>query len=272
MQRPSQPSYTTSTASFLAALSTQFDVIGALVIRELHTRFGRDNIGYLWVVVEPMLLAIAVTSFHVSSGSHIEFGMATAPFWIAGYTPYIMFRSVVGRAESAIEANRSLLYHRAVTLPDVLIARALIEGAATVSAMMLLTSGCWMLGLGGWPERPLLFLSGIGLLLWFSFALSLLVAALGEVKPTAGRLVHPAVYITLPLSGAFFLLKWVPEPFRDYLTWVPLTSMFEMIREGQFAIFDSAYVFPLYAAGWSLALTFAGLVSIRSVRRGMHLE
>jgi len=29
----------------------QARVIGALMIRELNTRFGRDNIGFLWIMV-----------------------------------------------------------------------------------------------------------------------------------------------------------------------------------------------------------------------------
>src|SRR5580692_536067 len=38
----------------------QVRVLGALIVRELHTRFGRDNIGFLWFIVEPMLLAVGV--------------------------------------------------------------------------------------------------------------------------------------------------------------------------------------------------------------------
>jgi capsular polysaccharide transport system permease protein len=33
------------------ALDVQRRVIGALIMRELHTRFGRDNIGYAWIFV-----------------------------------------------------------------------------------------------------------------------------------------------------------------------------------------------------------------------------
>jgi ABC-type polysaccharide/polyol phosphate export permease len=32
----------------------QVRVIGALMLRELTTRFGRENIGFLWIMVEPM--------------------------------------------------------------------------------------------------------------------------------------------------------------------------------------------------------------------------
>ena len=38
-----------SNQSFYRSLTLQLDVIGALVMRELHTRFGRNNIGYLWL-------------------------------------------------------------------------------------------------------------------------------------------------------------------------------------------------------------------------------
>ena len=40
----------------------KMNVIGALIMRELHTRYGRENIGYLWMVLEPMTLAVAVSS------------------------------------------------------------------------------------------------------------------------------------------------------------------------------------------------------------------
>ena len=41
-------------------LRIQARVIGALMMRELHTRYGRENIGYLWLILEPMFLATAV--------------------------------------------------------------------------------------------------------------------------------------------------------------------------------------------------------------------
>jgi capsular polysaccharide transport system permease protein len=42
-------------------LQTQGRVIHALIIRELITRFGRENIGFLWIMVEPLLFASLVS-------------------------------------------------------------------------------------------------------------------------------------------------------------------------------------------------------------------
>ena len=44
-------------SSLAAGWRIQHRVIGALMIRELVTRFGRENIGFLWMMVEPLLFA-----------------------------------------------------------------------------------------------------------------------------------------------------------------------------------------------------------------------
>ncbi len=261
-----------TSSSFWTALDVQRMVIGAMIMRELHTRYGRDNIGYLWVIAEPMMLAVTVAAMHLGSIGHSQFGIDSAPFWITGYTPFVMFRSVVGRADAALEANRSLLYHRAVTITDMLISRALLEGAGISLAIFILLSGFAIFGLGTLPQRPLLMFEGMGMLLWFSFGLSLLVCAGSEVSPIVGRLVHPVIYFSLPLSGAFFLLEWVPEPYRTYLTWVPMIHMIELIREGQFAIYNSSYIDVPYAVGWCMVTTLLGLAAVMSVRTRLHLE
>ena len=38
-------------------------VLGALLLRELLTRYGRNNIGFLWLFVEPMLFTLIITLF-----------------------------------------------------------------------------------------------------------------------------------------------------------------------------------------------------------------
>lgn len=264
--------YAAGAGTLRRGLSIQISVIGALLMRELHTRFGRDNVGYLWVVLEPGLLAVAVTIMHVAASSRTGFDLDPIPFWVVGYTPFCMFRSIVLRSDVAIESNRTLLYHRMVTVMDLLIARGALEFASTIMALAILLGFAWLLDLGNLPDRPLLMLAGLAQLWWFSFGLSLVVAAAAERSSIVPRFVHPAVYISLPLSGAFFLVKWMPYSLREYLVWSPLVSPFEQIREGQFAVFDSAYVYPEYVIGCSMVLTVAGMLSLSIVRRKMHFD
>lgn len=45
--------HTSIQPAFVDAFAVQARVIRALVARELLTRYGRNNIGFLWVFVEP---------------------------------------------------------------------------------------------------------------------------------------------------------------------------------------------------------------------------
>jgi len=255
-----------------SALETQGAVIGALMMRELHTRFGRENIGYLWVFAEPMILASTVAAIHARTGGHSLGAMQPVPFALVGYCVFILFRSVVLRAEGTLEANRPLLYHRMVTVSDMLIARALLEGASTVMALALLLGGAVVLGLAEPPARPVALLGAMLLMLWFAFGLSALVCAGSYFSRAAGRLLHPVIYLALPLSGAFFMLKWIPEPFRGMLAWSPLTQLFELVRYGQFSVADLTYVDLPYIVGWCLALSFIGLLTLSVLRTRLHLD
>ena len=47
---------TETVPSLLHSLGIQRRVLHALLMREIITRFGRENLGVLWLVAEPMLL------------------------------------------------------------------------------------------------------------------------------------------------------------------------------------------------------------------------
>ncbi|WP_281649512.1 ABC transporter permease [Novacetimonas hansenii] len=254
-----------------SGFKTQWHVIGALIIRELHTRFGRDNIGFLWVMLEPSLLTLGVSVLHAAEGPFMHIGMPTGSFLVSGYTFFCLFRSVVNRAGGAIEANRSLLYHRIVTIFDILFSRAVLEAASTVMAVIFLSLIMQAFDYGFLPQRPLLMIWGLVLLTWISFALSMILAAYSEKSSTIERLAHPLMYLSMPLSGAFTIQQMLPDPFRWYLSWFPTTEIFEYIREGQFDFYESDYTYPAYVLGWCLVLTYIGLISIRNVRKDIHL-
>lgn len=261
-----------SARAFLGGLRVQGDVIGALILRELHTRFGRENIGYLWLFAEPMLLATAVALLHSSHRLPIAGGIQPIPFAIAGYGLFIMFRSIVSRAETVLEANRPLLHHRPVTLTDMAVARVALEVVSTSAVLVLLLGGAWAVGLADPPARIEAIFAAVALMAWFSFGLGMVVTTLTHEFPIAGRLIHPLLYLSMPLSGAFFALSWLPHDVREPLTWIPLVHIFELLKEGQFAAFQSPYINLTYVVGWCGALTLAGLLGLAHLRSRVELS
>ncbi len=256
---------------FAEGLRVQAQVIGALLMRELHTRYGRDNVGYLWMFLEPMTLASAVSLLHVGSKTHSGSDIQMVPFVMLGYSIFIMMRGMVGRAEGALESNMPLLYHRSVTIFDMLFARALLEGAGCFVTYLVLISFAVIFDLADPPARVLDVIIGVGLMFWFSFGFSMLICAGTHENRLAGRLVHPILYITMPLSGAFFQLSWIQPPYQTWLSYSPLMQIFEELRYGQFESASNKFVNLPYTVGCCLLLSYAGLVSIKIVRRHVHL-
>ncbi len=153
-----------------------------------------------------------------------------------------------------------------------LFARAVLELIATSAAFVILLTGAVALGLADPPARPLVMLGATVLMLWWSFSISLLVCAGCHASRLFERLLHPVTYLMMPLSGAFFALKWIPEPYRTWLYWFPMVQIFELFRYGQFEDLDDRYVDHFYIFGWCLLLTLIGLVSIQITRRHLHLS
>jgi capsular polysaccharide transport system permease protein len=246
--------------------------VGALIMRELHTRFGRDNIGYLWLFLEPALLAGAVAAIHLMARLRLPWGMDIVPFYVSGYTAYALFRATVNRAGTTLEGNSSLLYHRPVTIFDLLLARAVLDAAAMLGASTLILMVAAAAGGGPGIGRPLLYLLGWFFDLWFCMGLSMLALAGCVVFPTLDRFIQPTTYLLLPLSGVFFIIEQLPPFARAIVAWIPLAQITQMIREGVFQDFNSIYIEPGYIVAWCMSVTLLGLLAIRAVRPQVEFE
>lgn len=262
---------TQARSSFYHDLTLQLDVVGALVMRELHTRFGRSNIGYLWLIGEPLMLATVIGSLHAFQPAHFGSSIPPVPMSLLGYCVFIIFRGVMNRAESLIEASMPLMYHRMISPLNLSLARLIIETAGCVCSLIILMSLAILLGYGTLPARPLYLFAGIGWMVWLSFAVGLNVTAYTLERPVLQRLVHPATYFMMPLSGAFVATEWLTPGLQDIFDWNPMTGLFEYARYGMFEAASDKHLFPGYVTACCAFLTYTGLLGIRRVRNHLQL-
>lgn len=237
-------------------------VIGALLLRELLTRYGRNNIGFLWLFVEPIMFIAAISILW----SWIRAGPATIPivaFALTGYSSALLWRNMPGRCIGALTSNLSLLYHRQVTIPDVFIARVLLEILAISGAFGSLGILFYVMDLAPAPENALQVLWGWILLSWFAVGLGWTFGGLAEKVPVIGTLWPPMSYILMIFSGTFFLAEALPQEIREALLWLPIMNAVEYLREGWFGSLFQAYYDISYVVVCNLMLTLLGLSLVR---------
>jgi len=245
-------------------------VLHALILRELHTRYGRENLGFLWVIGEPLILATVITLLHLNEPTRYGNDIAPAPFAIIGYTVFIIFRNTFNRAEGAIETNQSLLYHRSVTILDILTARIGMEVISCFAVTAILLTVFVFAGFASPPARPLYLITASMLMGWMTFGLTLIASALSYRNEIVSRQVHVLSYLSIPVSGAFYTLSGLPPSFRDKLQWFPMPLIFEQARYGQFRSASPDFVSPWYVSAWCAGLTYLGLVLTRRIRSKVY--
>jgi capsular polysaccharide transport system permease protein len=247
------------------AFALQRRVIAALMLREMLTRYGRHNIGFMWLFAEPMLFTLGVTSLWAATGLTHGSQLPITAFALTGYSTILLWRNMPGRCVGAIGANLPLLYHRQVRVIDLFAARIALEAAGATMSFALLGVAFVGAGYMDGPENPLQLALAWGLTAWFGGALALSLGSLAERSELVEKLWHPAAYLLFPLSGAAFLVDALPLPLAHALGWVPMVHCTEMLREAWFGSKITAHYSAGYLVACNMGLTLLGLANERAV-------
>jgi ABC-type polysaccharide/polyol phosphate export permease len=122
----------------------------------------------------------------------------------------------------------------------------------------------------GWMNAPadlLLAIAGWLMLAWFGASLALLVGAGTAYSALVERLWHPAAYLFFPLSGAAFMVDWLPRKFQMVVLLLPTVHGVEMLRHGYFGNVVPTHYDVGYMATCCLTLSLAALVVARGAAR-----
>jgi capsular polysaccharide transport system permease protein len=95
-------------ANFFVGVGIQIRVVHALIIRELMTRYGRGNIGFLWLVLEPMILCAGVIGVRWALQSHHENGVPLVAMLLSGYMPLTLWRHITNRSIFILRRNMGM--------------------------------------------------------------------------------------------------------------------------------------------------------------------
>jgi ABC-type polysaccharide/polyol phosphate export permease len=253
--------------TFWNSLEIQRRVVYALLMREILTRYGRHNIGFLWLFVEPMIFTLGVTALWYVAGANHGSSLPIAAFALTGYSSVLLWRNMPSRCILSITPNLSLMYHRNVKVIDIFIARLVLEAAGASISFALLTLVFASIGWISLPENLLQVLLAWLLLTWFGFSLAILLGSLSEQYEFIEKLWHPIQYLLFPLSGAAFMVDALPPTAQKYLLYLPMVNGIEMLREGYFGSTIRAHYDLSYMIFSCLLLTLLGLAQTQIVSR-----
>jgi len=250
----------------VGASRVQSRIILAVMLRDMMMRYGRGNIGFVWVILEPMLLTAGVMVIWTLTMGGDKYGIKLVEFILTGYMPLTLWRHLTNSMVMLFRRSVPLLYHRRITLFDIIVAKLSLEFVGTTAAFLAVWGTLYLAGIVAGVASLELLIVGWLMMFWLGSASALIIAVVTETSEAVEKFVQPVQYLIIPVSGAFAMVDWVPPWAQDALLLNPMVHCYEVVRAGYFGDGVITYYWPGYFFASTFILTAIGVVCLRRIR------
>lgn len=242
----------------------QRDVIYALLLRELASRFGKSRGGFIWVLLEPvahLLVPILIFSF---IRNRMVPGVEYAVFLFYGFLPFLLFKAICLQIVDGVNAAHGLLSYRQVLLMDVFVSKAMAHCVIQAVVFLIVFTGLWMLGFNVLPKGPVELAGVLVLTVVLAFGLGVLLAALASLIPDARPIVHVMFMPLYFISGILFPISRFSDEWVRLLAINPVLHLVELSRVAGVEGYEPMkYLSLTYPVALALIATAIGLMLYR---------
>lgn len=246
------------------AWRTQILVLQALIGRQIKSRFGAHQLGFIWMILEP-LTGVLVIGFVV--GNLAQRTVPEIPYMFFLLNGMMLLQLLTGCMNSGINAvssSKGLLAYPAVKPIDPFLARFLFQLVITLFAFVVFCLAAMWLGV-------VFSLANLGvvltcyLLTWavgcgLGFILGVTVAYFPEFEKVVGFLQRPLIF----LSAVLFPSSTLPTQARELLMWNPLVHTIEQARHALYPFYNPSETNLLYPSVFALVVLAMGVTTFQN--------
>ena len=235
------------------------DVIFALIIRELKTRFGANRLGYFWAVAEPVAQVAIMGLIFTLLGRTSVANIPVALFLFSAILPFKLFGKLLPQLSQAVNANKGLLSYRQVNAIDPVIARVIIEVMNFLLVYLIVFGFMGWLGFDVIPQNLLELLAASALLTIIAIGLGLMLCAATtywkDTDKIVGMIMQPMFFV----SGIFYCATSIPPQYWYLFDWNPIFHAIELSRDAFFSQYQTPIGSFEYLGLWALFSFCGGL-------------
>jgi ABC-type polysaccharide/polyol phosphate export permease len=206
------------------------DLVVALVARDLKVRYRRSAVGFLWTMLQPLLMMLvlqmvfsSIFRFQMEYGNYAVYALAGLLFWN-------FFSQSVVASMNSLRGNAQLL--RKVPVPmEVFPLATVISGV--INLVLALLPLLAILLATGHPLRPALLFLPVAIVLagLFTLGAGLLLSPLAVLFSDTVEMVGVLLSAVMYLTPVIYPKDIVPESFRWVVRFNPLRSILETFRD-----------------------------------------
>ncbi|WP_244910374.1 ABC transporter permease [Agrobacterium rosae] len=252
-----------------AALKQSLNVMNAVVLRDIRTRFFDHGLGFLIVPLWPLAHLLILLLIYQLAGRQTPYGTSLNVFFATGLIPTLLFMYVSRFMALSVLLNKPMLSFPAVHVFDILAARAFLETIAAALTLFMTILLLWLYGDNPWPfdleQAVLAYLSTLALAIGVGAFVGVLTMFF-PIIATAYALLMICVYIS---SGTLFVASNLPSSISTPLAWNPIFHCVEWMRTAYFETYSDRLLDRYYPVSFGVFALFIALVLERVFRRVM---
>ncbi|KQU17455.1 ABC transporter [Methylobacterium sp. Leaf94] len=257
-------------ASEVSAKRSEFEVyanvIRALMLRDMRTRFGGSYWGYVVVVLWPVAHIFLMVGIMIFRGIPSPMGNDAILFVATGAVPVLVFQYTSREAMKAMLVNRPLMYYPQVKAFDIMAARFIVETIKGFQGLIIVFAILLALGSSPSPDDPAMAIGGYTMALLLGLGMGAINMAIMTVFPGwlwGYIIITILLYMT---SGVFFLPNMLPDELYSIMKWSPIVQIVEWVRLAYNPQLGVTVDYT-YVMGWCFGTIWLGLVMERFVLR-----
>lgn len=258
MRRTNQP-------SLFNILKAQGNVLVALMLRDVRTRFGSAP-AFLLAVIWPLSHILLLVWLNLVAERAVPYGDSAAIWFATGVVPFMVFSYMSRIIGLGTVINRPLLIFPALRITDIVFSRAIIEILVSALVIISLFAILALFDVSFLPNKidEAFYALGSAILVGLGYGIcGAMIAMIFHQWVTIYALITILLWMT---SGVFFVPSSLPEELRFWLYFHPIVHCIEWMRTAYYDGYQSLVLDKRYVLAVGFWTIFIGLFIERFMR------
>ncbi|MFJ6327188.1 MULTISPECIES: ABC transporter permease [unclassified Rhizobium] len=251
---------------FFQSLKEKKNVMEAVVLRDMRSRFFNHGLGFIVQCLWPLAHILIIMAINIAAGRAAPFGTPML-FFATGLIPTLTFIYISRFMGLSLVMNQQMLSFPIVKVTDILFGRAFLEVIAGCVTLAMIWGIFIAFGDYPYPNDPgdavLAYMATILLAL----GVGTIVGVISQFLPmfaTVYALMTIIIYIS---SGALFVTSSFPDQIAVPLSYFPIVQCVEWMRVSYFENYSDRLLSREYLVWFGATSLMLGLLLERLLRR-----
>ncbi|MGF6258904.1 ABC transporter permease [Ensifer sp. ZNC0028] len=248
------------------SIQSRMNVIGALILRDMRTRFGRSHIGYLLAIAWPFVHLTVLVTIMAFVNKVAPIGGDPAVFVSTGVLPYIVCLYPARMMGMALDVNRPLFLFPVVRPFDVIVSRAVIEFLTAFVVVILAYAALTLISVDVTPIDKVTLASGLLATIYLSLSFGFLNVVLASIFRMWNITFVMIMIILYMTAGVFAVPSALTADARELMWFNPLFHCVEWLRSAYYEGYGDDALSRTYLLSVATVSFFLGLLGERFLR------